>query len=211
MPLSSDGVDHQVFAGSPDPRQHPFGPGQQPLSSQLCGHRWRRTSLWCPVSCRLSAAGIRFSGRPAPAGEFRLPHGRPTQRTTISLGLHRGCHVPHETDTTGLGALCAPGTVVRSRPARSPRAALTASQRPAPILPLQHPIGGSANDEASTKVHAIHPSGLPQPVTTGWNGSPWAFPRAPHLAVTHDARQGGDGPCALDRALHHRHQPILLR
>lgn len=134
LPLSSDGIDHQVFAGSPDPRQHPFGPGQQPLSGQLCGHRWRRTSLWCPVSCRLSAAGVRFSGRPAPAGEFRLPHGRPTQRTTtLSLGLHRGCHVPHETDATGLGALCAPGTVMRSRPARSPQAAPAASQRPTPV------------------------------------------------------------------------------
>ena len=85
-----------------------------------------------PVSCCLSATGIRFSGRPAPAGEFSLPHGRPTRRS-IPPGPHRGCHVPHETDTTGVGALCTPGTVVRSRPARSLRAAPAAFQRPVPI------------------------------------------------------------------------------
>jgi len=40
----------------------------------------------------------------------------------------------------------------------------------------------------------VHPSGLPQPVTPGWNRSPSAFPRASHPTVTHDARRGGDGP-----------------
>jgi len=59
-------------------------------------------------------------------------HDRPTGRTPPP-GPQRGCHVPHPTDTTGLGALCTPGTVVRSRPAKSPRAAPAASQRPAPI------------------------------------------------------------------------------
>ena len=57
-----------------------------------------------------------------------------------------------------------------------------------PYLPLKLPIGGSANDEASTRVHAIHPSSLPQPVTPGWNGSPWAcYPglRTPQLPATH--------------------------
>ena len=43
----------------------------------------------------------------------------------------------------------------------------------------------------------IHPSGLPQPVATGWNGGPWAFPWAPHRAVTGPARQGGDRSRAL--------------
>jgi hypothetical protein len=45
-----------------------------------------------------------------------------------------------------------------------------------------------ANDEASTRLHAIHPSGLPQPVTPGWNGSPWALHpglRTPRLPTTH--------------------------
>ena len=52
----------------------------------------------------------------------------------------------------------------------------------------------------------VHPSGLPQPVTPRRNGSPWALPRASHPTVTHDARRGGNGHCALDRALRRRHQ-----
>ena len=48
------------------------------LSGQLCENRWRRSQHSVPVSCCLSATGIRFSGLPAPAGGFRLPHGRPT-------------------------------------------------------------------------------------------------------------------------------------
>ena len=62
------------------------------------------------------------------------PSSRSAHQTQHSSpGPRRGCHVPHETDTTGVGALCTPGTVVRSRPARSLRAAPAASQRPAPI------------------------------------------------------------------------------
>lgn len=105
-----------------------------------------------------------------------------------SLGPHRGCHVPHETDTTGVGALCTPGTVVRSRPTKFVRAAPAALSTAGPYLPLLLPIGGSDYDEASTRIHAIHPSGLPQPVTTGWNGSPWAVNlglRTPQLPATH--------------------------
>lgn len=141
---------------------------------------------------------------------FRFPYGRPTRPNPPS-GPQRGCHVPHETDTTGVGVLCTPGTVVRSRPARSLRSAPAASQRPVPVLPLKQPIDESANDEASSRLHVLHPSGLPQPVAPGWNRSPWALPRASHPAVTRDARRGGDGPCALDRALHHRHSSTLLR
>jgi hypothetical protein len=62
------------------------------------------------------------------------PSSRSAHQTNIlSPGPRRGCHVPHETDTTGLDALCTPGTVVRSRPARSLRAAPATSQWPAPI------------------------------------------------------------------------------
>ena len=71
------------------------------------------------------------------------------------------------------------------------------------------PAGASHRAEVPmTRRHrgftCVHPSGLPQPVTPGWNRDPWAFPRASHLAVTRDARRGGDGPCARDRTLHPR-------
>jgi len=33
----------ESFAGSPDPRQHPFGSGHRPVSGRLCGDRRRRS------------------------------------------------------------------------------------------------------------------------------------------------------------------------
>ena len=71
-----------------------------------------------------------------------------------------------------------------------------------PCTPLQHPTGGAPLDEASTRVQAIHPSGLPlacdRPDGTG---RPWAFPRASHPAdqEPNDARRGGDRPSSTDR------------
>jgi hypothetical protein len=34
--------------------------------------------MFLPISCRLSAAGIRFLGYPVPAEDFNLPCGQPT-------------------------------------------------------------------------------------------------------------------------------------
>ena len=91
-----------VFAGSPGPRRHPFGSGQRPYPASYPRATWRRTSHALSVSRCLSAAGVRFLGHPVPAGELRLPHGRPTGRRPP--GPQRGFHVPHERDTTGVGA-----------------------------------------------------------------------------------------------------------
>ena len=41
-------------------------------------HHWRRSQFTVPVSRCLSAASVRFSGLPAPAGELSLSHVRPT-------------------------------------------------------------------------------------------------------------------------------------
>ena len=170
-----------VSGSSSPPQAHPTrvstlsGRGIRPYPASYAeNHRRRSQRRSFPVSCCLSAAGIRFSGRPAPAAEFRLPHGRPTRRQLRSPGPRRGCHVPHETDTTGLGVLCTPGTVVRSRPARFPRAAPAASQRPAPISRCNIPSAEVLMTRRQRGFTSIHPSGLPQPVTPGWNGSPWA-------------------------------------
>ena len=58
----------QVLTGSPDPRQLPFGPGTSPVSGQLSGEQPAEVPvIRAPVSCCLSATGIRFSGHPAPA------------------------------------------------------------------------------------------------------------------------------------------------
>ena len=109
-----------------------------------------------PVSCCLSATGIRFLGHPAPAGELSVPHGRPTGHH--AAGPQRGCRVAHAQAATGQGALFIPGTVVRSRPAITFRPAPAALPRPVPAAPLEHPIGGGHFHETSTRVHAVHPS-----------------------------------------------------
>ena len=80
-----------------------FRAGQQPYPASYAGTAGGGASTRFPVSCCLSATGIRFSGLPAPAAEFSLPHGRPTGR--YPAGPHRGCHVPHAIDTTGVGVL----------------------------------------------------------------------------------------------------------
>src|SRR6476661_1273943 len=101
-----------VVAGSPDPRQHPFGSGQSSLSGRLSE----------PLLAEEPAP--RSPGFPLPFGDRHSLLGSSCARWRIG--------VPHETDTTGLGALCTPGTVVRSRPTKFARAAPVASQRPAP-------------------------------------------------------------------------------
>ncbi len=72
------------------------------------------------------------------------------------------------------------------------------------------PVGTCRLTGRHRRFTRVHPSALPQPVIPGRNGDPWAFPRAPHPAVTRSARQGGNSPCTLDRELRHRHEPALL-
>src|SRR5665213_2743522 len=93
----------------------------------------RRGWSTVPGSCCLSATGVRFSGHPFPAGDLGLPCGRLTGHEIVT-GPHRGLHVPHVRDSTGVGASCIPGTVVLTRSTRKPRPAPAASLRlvPAP-------------------------------------------------------------------------------
>jgi hypothetical protein len=139
-----------------------------------------------PVSRCLSATGIRFSGRPAPAAEFSLPHGRPTRRVLVwtSTGLSRSARDRYDRG----GCPLYPGDGGALPPGQIPPGGTRRLTAAGPYLPLKHPIGGSANDEASTRLHAIHPSGLPQPVAPGWNGNPWALHpglRTPRSPTTH--------------------------
>lgn len=114
--------------------------------------------MFSPISCRLSAAGIRFLGYPVSAEDFNLPCGRPTGHD-VATGPQRGCHVPHERDTTGSGASYTPGLAVFSDRGWVYRAAPAAFQRPV-LTPLPHPICGAHHYETSMEVHAIHPFGL---------------------------------------------------
>ena len=122
------------------PQAHPTrvstlsGPGIRPVSGRLCGNRWRRSQHRSfPVSRCLSATGIRFSGRPAPAAEFSLPHGRPTRRQILRLDLDGVVTFRTRQIRPGWVSSVPRGRWCASRPARLPRAAPAASQRPAPI------------------------------------------------------------------------------
>jgi hypothetical protein len=162
-------------------------------------------ALQSPGSCCLSAAGIRFSGRPAPARGSGPPSRLAYRHAIVCAGPGRGCHVPHETETARVGALCARRTVVRSRPATNPRAAPAAFQRPAPTSRCHIP---SARVIITRHHRGSHHSPVrPSPACNHRmeRQSLGLSPRASHLTVTRDARRGGDGPRALDRALHLRH------
>jgi hypothetical protein len=90
---------------------------------------------------------------------------------------------------------------VLTRTDRPDRPAPAASQRRVPIPRVQHPITRGSLHEASTRVQAILPSGLPlacrRPDGTDRSlGFPLSFgPRRPRAD---DARQGGDRPSSTD-------------
>jgi hypothetical protein len=140
------------------------------------------------VSCHLSAHRRSLLEHPVPAEELGLPHGRLTD-TPRRAGPQRDYHVPHERDTTGVGALSTPRTVVLTRPEMRLRPAPAASQQPVPGPHLPHPIGGASPDEASSRVHGCSPvRSSPSPVAAGWNSNPWASSpelRTPPLPATH--------------------------
>ncbi len=72
-----------------------------------------------------------------------------------------GFHVPHARVATGMGALSTPGTAVLTRPTAFLRSPPAASQRQSPCTPVLLPSSGAQHHEASSRVHCIHPSGLP--------------------------------------------------
>jgi hypothetical protein len=129
----------------------------------------RRSRLYAaPVSRRLSAHRRWLLDHPVPARGIGLPHSRPTGQVALT-GPRPGFHVPHQQDTTGVGAPYTPGTVV------STRSAVQLSDRHPPLRNGQslHPAGvfrlaGLKRDEASSRVH------LRSPVRS----SPCLWPRA---------------------------------
>ena len=210
LPFGSGVCSLLSSAGPPDPRQRPFRPGQPPLSGRLCGSHWRRSQPMVPVSRCLSAAGVRFSGLPAPAGELCLPHVRPTGRD-VPAGPHRGCHVPLGRDAAGVGAAWTPGTVVRSRPVVGHRPAPAAFQRRSLFSRLLHSACGSPRNEASSAIHLRSPvrpfPGLCPPDGTGGLG-PLPGLRTPRSPATH--ARAGTVLANWTGNYVHRHQPVLL-
>jgi hypothetical protein len=89
--------------------------------------------MWFPVSCCLFGYRHSLAGSSYARWRFGPSLRLAYQARTAFPGLHRGCHVPHERDAAGEGALCTPGTAVHSRPVKYLQSAPAAFQRPVPI------------------------------------------------------------------------------
>ena len=187
------GMAKVSVTGSPDRVSALSGPGTRPVSGQLSGTASGGASHHVPVSCCLPATGIRFSVTLFPPGSWAfLTVGLPG--TTLRPDPD-GVSTFHTCEIRPGWVPSTPGTAVFS-PGRMPCPA-GACRFPAasPCTPQPHPTSGATHHEASTRVHAIHPSGLPLACgLPDGTGSPRAFPCAPHPAVTGSARQGGAGP-----------------
>jgi hypothetical protein len=135
-----------------------------------------------PVAFRLPAFASRVIL--SPLGDWAsLAVGLPGGARTPS-----GFHVSHARVATGEGALSTPGTTVLTRPIASLRPPPAASQRQCPYTPAEHPSSGAKLDEASLRVHCIHPSGLPLACGPRMERGPLGFSpelRTPPLPATH--------------------------
>jgi hypothetical protein len=133
LPFGSSVIVIVCLTGSPDPRQHPFGTRHQPVSGQLSRTASGRASHHVPVSCCLSAAGVRFPGHPVPARELGLPYGRLTGTTwyRTRTGLPRsaparsgrgGCPLyPGDGGALPAGCRARPSPAASQRPVPAPR------------------------------------------------------------------------------------------
>ena len=163
--------------------------------------RRRRSQPRCPGF--LSPFGCRHSllGHPLPAGELGLPHGRLTghrRQGRTPTGLSRctrmrcgrgGCPLYPED--------CGAHTAGWMSPTATRRFATASPCTPDP----NDPSTGASCNEASPRVHTVHPSGLPLTCnpTDGTRVLGLSL-RASHPAVTSDACRSGDGQWAPARA-----------
>jgi len=135
-----------------------------PVSGRLCGTAaWRgrpsRPGFPLRFRCRHS-----LLGHPMPAGGLGLPHGRLTGhargRARTSTGLPRSART--SCDRGGCPLYPGDGGAHPGRGTCSAGAHRSAAASPLSLL--LHPTRRGLLHEASTRVHAIHPSGLPWPV-----------------------------------------------
>ena len=96
-------------------------------------------------------------GHPIPARGFSPPYGRLTghEHPRTPTGLPRSTRTSYDRG----GFLLYPRTAMLPRPAPLLRPAPAASRRPVPAPRYNIPSSGASDNEASTEVHAMHPSG----------------------------------------------------
>src|ERR1700730_575298 len=175
------------------PRQRAFAPGHPArYPASYAGPPSRGLEYRAPVSCRLSAAGLRFLGILFPPGNYAIvPSVLPAAVTSArtQTGLPRS----------------AQSRRARTRVLSFPRDQWCSHGRHNlrdRHLPLLHGTGpaprhsshlsGGVDNEASTRVHAVHPSGLSLARGPGWIENRLGFfpgLHTPQLPATH-ARAG---------------------
>ena len=182
------------FTDSPGPRQLPCGPGTSSRIQPVIQDDHWKPVVFLPVSCRLSAAGIRFLDHPVPLEisaflTVGLPR-RSTRRLGPQPGFPRSTRVRYDRG----GCPLYPGAVVSTRATRNEPLGTRRFPTASPTALLRQPIDrASAVTRHQPRVHSRSPvRSSPRPWLPGWNGGPPAFPRAPHPAVTSNARRGGD-------------------
>ena len=158
-----------------------------------------------PFGCRRS-----LLGHPLPAGELGLPHGRLTghrRQGRTPTGLSRctrmrcgrgGCPLYPED--------CGAHTAGRMSPTAARRFATASPCTPDP----NDPSTGASCNEASPRVHTVHPSGLPLTCNRWMEHRSLGFPpelHTPPLPATHVGVGTGNGHMP---ELRHRHQHDLL-
>ena len=194
LSFGSGVFDHLVLTGSPDPRQHPFGSGHSPVSGQLCGTTGGGPAMCVPVSCRLSATGIRFPSHPTPAGGLGLPCGRLTGFGTAPgpdpIGVptfHTHEMRPGRVPPVSRGRRCSPGR----------------QKIPGRRLPLSsgQPLHPACNNPSAKLTHNETSNGgsltftrpvCPLPVTPGMEQGSFGFPPsfAPRRCQRRTSRAG---------------------
>jgi hypothetical protein len=152
------------------------------------------------VSCRLSAAGIRFLVILRPPGRSASltvsPPATTSQPGWTPAGFPRSAHT--SCDRGGCPLYSGDGGARPDR-RRSPASAgrITAA---CPSTPPQHPIHARLPvTKHQPRVHTNSPvRSSPRPWLPDGTGTPSAFPRASHPAITHGARRGGDRSPSTD-------------
>ena len=187
------------LTGSPDRVSTLSRPGTRPVSGRLCGTAgWRSQPSLSrfPVAFRLPA--FRFSViRFPPRGWALLTVGLPDQTSPDLDGV-----------TTFRTHELRPGwvpPVPRGRRCSSRLSGLPSRRLPLPSGQSLHPATSIPSAELTVTRHQrrfkffTRPV-FPSPVAPGWNGRPWAFPRASNPAErADDARQAEARPRARAR------------
>jgi hypothetical protein len=177
-----------------------------PVSSQLS---------WRPLEARGVPPGFPLPfgrwrsllGPSCPAGDLRLPYGRPTKTSTRRLGPQPGFPRSTRVRYDRGGCPLYPGAVVSTRATRNEPLGTRRFPTASPTALLRQPIDrASAVTRHQPRVHSRSPvRSSPRPWLPGWNGGPPAFPELRTLPLPATHVGAGTDHLDTDQDLHHQH------